>query len=296
MDFFKRTVKSLLFPPVWVMILLIPLATFLLIFGMVVLGVEAIPTYLFYVLSAYTLTVWCIRTPRLVKSVKRWKQDSPLAQRWFDDVRLRTNVLLLGSLIWNVGYAVFQMGLGLYHRSFWFGSIGMYYLFLACMRSFLAWHTGHYMPGARRESELKKYCACGWTLLLMNTALVAMIFFMIYFGRTFRHHEITTIAMAAYTFTAFTAAIVSIVRYRKYDSPVLSASKAISLAAASVSMLTLGATMLTTFGGEESPMFRTVMLTLIGTGVSLFILTMAIYMIVKGNKKIKLYRIQRGNE
>ena len=82
----------------------------------------------------------------------------------------------------------------------------------------------------------------------MNLALALIIFFMVYWNRTFNHHEITTIAMAAYTFTALTMAIINIIKYKKYNSPVYSASKAISLASACVSMLTLESTMLTTFG------------------------------------------------
>ena len=99
---------------------------------------------------------------------------------------------------------------------------------------------------------------------------------------------ITAIAMAAYTFTAFTVAIVNVVKYRKYSSPVFSASKAISLAAALVSMLTLGSTMLTTFrDGTMTEMGEKLMLGSIGGGVSILIVATAIYMIVTGTRKIK---------
>ena len=117
---------------------------------------------------------------------------------------------------------------------------------------------------------------------------------MVYWNRTFIHHEITTIAMAAYTFTAFGVAIVNIVRYRKYNSPVYSASKAISLAAACVSMLTLSSTMLTTFSdGTVDLFFRRLMLGWIGGAVSAVIVVMAIGMIVRGNQGLR--RLQEDN-
>lgn len=138
------------------------------------------------------------------------------------------------------------------------------------------------------REELARYRMCGWILLVMNLALSLMVFFMVYWNRTFRHHEITTIALAVYTFTAFTMAIINIVKYRRYNSPVYSASKAISLASASVSMLTLEATMLTTFGGDTvDALTRKILLGCTGGVISLFVVLMAVYMICQSSKKLK---------
>ena len=99
---------------------------------------------------------------------------------------------------------------------------------------------------------------------------------------------ITAIAMAAYTFTAFAMAIVNVVKYRKYNSPAFSASKAISFAAACVSMLTLASTMLTTFSdGTMGQAEQKIMLGSIGGAVSITVVAMAIYMIVASTKKLK---------
>ena len=139
--------------------------------------------------------------------------------------------------------------------------------------------------------ELIKYRACGIVFLIMNMALALMIFFMVYWNRTFEHHEITTITLAAYTFTSLTFAIINTVKYRKYNSPVYSASKATSLASACVSMLTLESTMLTTFGKETMRLTdRRILLGVSGGAISAFIIAMAIYMIVKGTNNIKLLR------
>jgi len=240
-----------------------------------------------YVLSAYTLTVWCFKIPYLIKFFKTFKNENKYAVRWSEDTRLRVNTSLYGSLIWNTAYAVFQLWLGFYHSTFWYYSLAGYYISLAVMRFFLVRYTSNNNPGEKMREEYKKYRACGIVFLVMNLALSLMVFFMVYWNRTFDHHEITTIAMAAYTFTAFTTAIVNIVRYRKYKSPVYSASKAISLAAACVSMLTLESTMLTTWGADEGPEFRRIMLAATGIAVSLFIVLMAISMIVIGNRELK---------
>jgi hypothetical protein len=156
------------------------------------------------------------------------------------------------------------------------------------MRFFLLLHTRKYTPGLKMQSELQKYRTCGWIFLLMNLSLALIVFFMIYWNRTFEHHMITAIAMAAYTFTALTVAIVNVIKYRKYNIPVFSASKAISLTAALVSVLTLESTMLTTFGdGTMTVTGRKIMLSATGGVISVFIVTTAIYMIVDGTKKIR---------
>ena len=146
------------------------------------------------------------------------------------------------------------------------------------------------------QTELKKYRNCGWVFLVMNLALSLIVFFMLYWNRTFEHHMITAIAMAAYTFASFTVAIVNVVKYRKYNSPVFFASKAISFAAACVSMLTLTSTMLTTFSdGTMGIIEQKFMLFGVGVAVSGVVLAMAIRMIVKATNKLKEIKTEVEN-
>lgn len=283
----KKLGKALLFPHIAIMILLVPLATVLLVGSMVFVGTESVIAYISYVLAAYTLTVWCFKLPYLIKFFKTFKDENKYARRWQDDTRLRVNVSLYGSLAWNALYGIFQLWLGFYHHTFWFYSLGAYYICLGVMRFFLARHTTRYAPGERMQTELKKYRACGIVFLVMNLALALIIFFMVYWNRTFEHHMITAIAMAAYTFAALATAIINVIKYRKYNSPVFSASKAISLAAALVSMLTLESTMLTTFSkGTMTAMEQKIMLGATGGVISALIVATAIYMIVIGTKKL----------
>ncbi len=284
----KKIGKALLFPHIAIMILLLPVATVLLVASMVFLGTDSPISIASYVLAAYTLTVWCFKIPYLIRFFKTFKNENKYARLWQDDTRLRVNISLYGSLGWNTLYGLFQIWLGFFHRTFWFCSIGIYYICLAVMRLFLVNHTRKYAPGEKMRTELLKYRACGWIFLLMNLALTLIVFFMLYWNRTFTHHMITAIAMAAYTFTALTVAIVNIVKYRKYNSPVFSATKAISFAAACVSMLTLTSTMLTTFKNETMDTFaQKSMLAAVGFSVSGVVVLMAIYMIMHGTKRLK---------
>lgn len=292
----KKIGKAILFPHIAILIILLPVATVLLVYSMVFVGTESIIAYISYVLAAYTLTVWCCQIPKLIKMLKNFKNENKYALRWQEDTRLRVNISLYGTLLWNTLYGIFQLWLGLYHHTFWFTSLGAYYICLAIMRFFLVLHTIKYDVGEKMYRELVRYRACGWVFLVMNFALLLIVFFMIYWNRTFEHHMITAIAMAAYTFTSFTLAIINVVKYRKYNSPVLSASKAISFASACVSMLTLTSTMLTTFSdGTMGELEKKMMLGGVGIAVSCVVLVMALCMIVIGTKKINSLKTEGEN-
>ena len=292
----KKLAKALLFPHIVIVIILVPLAATFLIGAMVFIGTDSPAAIASYVLAAYTLTVGCCRIPYLIKFFKNFKNKNKYIQKWQGDTRLRVKISLYGSLIWNALYGIFQLWLGFYHHTFWFYSLGAYYICLAVMRFSLALHTRKYEPGENMRNELIKYRACGWVFLIMNLALALIVFFMVYWNRTFRHHMITAIAMAAYTFTSLVIAIINVVKYRKYNSPVFSASKAISLAAALVSMLTLESTMLTTFAdGTMSVMGQKWMLAATGGAISLLIVLEAIYMIVVSTKKLKQLKTEVEN-
>lgn len=292
----KKIGKALLLPHIAIMILLVPIATVFLVCSMVFLGTESPVSIVSYVLAAYTLMVWCFKIPKIIRFFGSFTNENPYALRLRNDARLRVNISLYGSLFWNVAYGLLQLWLGFYHHTFWFYSLGAYYICLAVMRFFLLSHTIKYAPGEKMHTELVKYRACGWIFLLMNLALTLIIFFMLYWNRTFRHHMIVAIAMAAYTFTAFTVAIVNVVKYKKYNSPVFSASKAISFAAACVSMLTLTSTLLTTFNdGSMGVTEQKMMLGSVGVAVSVVVVAMAIAMIVQGTKKLEQLKMEAKN-
>jgi hypothetical protein len=294
----RRIIKALLYPHAAVMAALLPISAALLVLCMVYLGTESVFSVMSYVLSFYTLSVYCLRIPGIVRAIRRFKRENKLYRRWAEDESLRVRVTLYGALVWNTAYAVLQGGLGIVHRSFWYYSLAGYYILLAAMRFFLLRHTRRHRAGERMDAELKEYRLCGWLFLTMNLTLSVMVFFMIYWNRSFDHDEIVTIAMAAYTFCTLTVAIINTVKYRRYNSPVYSAAKAIGLASASVSVITLEATMLSTFGdGTVDESVRRLLLALTGGAVSVLLVVMAVYMIVQGTAKLKaLHGENRDNE
>ncbi len=291
----KKLAKALLFPHISVALILIPASVAFLVYSMLNYDSASLIACVSYALSAYTLTVWCVRIPSLIVFFKTLKEENKYVRRWYGDEPWRLKVSLYSSLLFNISYACFNLFLGYYHSTFWFYSLAVYYLSLALMRFFLLRYTRKNTPGEKMRSELTRYRACGWILLFMNLAVSLMIFFMVYWNRTFIHHEITTIAIAAYTFTTLITAIIGLIKQRKVNSPILSAAKSISLASACVSMLTLESTMLTTFGKETLSLGeRRLFLGLSGAAVSAFIITVAVFMVVTSSKKIKIFKTEEN--
>lgn len=156
------------------------------------------------------------------------------------------------------------------------------------MRYLLLHHTLRFSPGDRMLKELRIQRFCGFALVLMNVALTVIVGYVTWYSKARVQNQIVTIALAAFTFTTMTIAIVNVFKYRQYNSPVWSSSKAIAFVSALVSMLTLEDTMLATFEAENGEELRQTMALLTGIGVALCVLTLAIFMICGANRKIKV--------
>jgi len=291
----KKICFNFLYPHIAVIICLFPVSIAFLVLSLIYLDSESILAILSYLLSFYVLLVICFRMPTIFQFFKTFKRENKYAKKYFNDVQLRINISLYGTLIWNVAFAIFQLVLGFYHKSFWFYAMFAYYAMLGIMRFFLVNHTRKYKANEETKIEIKKSIFCGWLLVFMNIALAVIILFMVVFNKTFNHHMITTIVIAAYTFFTFIIAIINLIRYRKYKSPIYTSAKIISLIAGSVSMLTLERIMLTTFGTNESQLFSAIILPITGFAVISFAITMAAIMIVKGNKSLKILSQQKKN-
>lgn len=282
----KRLIFKILFPHTAVILLLISVSAVMLLYAFTEKKLVSAVQYAAYGLSAYTMTVLCAKAPVLYKKARAIKQENKYAVLYFSDAALRVKISLYGSFMINVLYAVMQLGLGFINHSVWFYALSGYYLLLAAMRFLLLKNSRNESLGKNLYREYLNYRLCGIILLLMNITLSVIAFYIVSQNKGFTYHYIMTISMAAYTFTVFTTAVVNLIRYRKYNSPVISASKIINLVAAFVSMLSLETAMFTAFGEGNSPNFRKIMTACTGAAVCVIVLAMAIYMIDHSTKQL----------
>lgn len=291
----KKIGKAMLFPHVLILVLLLPVAGVLLTIAMMTMEQQDPLRIASYVLAFYTLCILCARVPQIIRFCKTFQNENRYARIWLNNVRLRMGVTLMLLMFWNGGYAILQLVSAVQTKSYWYCSLTVYYMVLAIMRAFLARYTVLHTPGENMRQELRYYRSCGWLILLFNLALSGMVLSMVRSDRSAPHNEIVTIASAAYTFTTLVWSGISVKKYRKYNSPVLSASRVISLICGCVSILTLEDVMLVTFSDDGMTVqTQRLFLALSGGAVSVFVMLAAIYMIVRANRKISCLEIKYG--
>lgn len=279
--------RRFLFPPAWLVCLLCAASAAALVYSFCALSSSDMRSIAAYALSFYALCLLCLRVPGLVRFLARFRRENPYYLRYRSSLRLRVGISLQVSLLFHAAYASFQLGLGLWHKSVWFYSMSGYHLLLALMQLSLVFFLKDHAPGEDIPSQWRRYRLCGACLLMMNLLLAVFILYFVFRIRIFRHHQITTIAMAACTFTSLTLAITGAVRSRRLSSPICAAAKAISLASSIVSMLMLENALLTAFGQENSLLFHQVMLGSGGAAVILLVQGIALYMLVKSRRMLR---------
>lgn len=287
MEQFKKILLKLLFPHKAVIILSVPIAAVLLIYTFAYENANTVVSYIAYVFSAYALIIVCAKAPILFQKIKEAKKRNKYITLYQSDAQLRVKISLYSSVAFNILYALLQLSSGFHFHSIWFYALAGYYTLLAVMRFFLLKDARKILAGENKFYEYLLYRLCGVLLLLMNLTLGVIVFYIVWQNRGFQYHYIHTIAMAAYTFTAMTLAVLNVIKYRRYESPLMSAARVISLASALVSILSLETAMLTAFGEPGTDSFRQLMTALTGAAVCLLILAMAIYMIIHSTKEIK---------
>lgn len=286
MERFKKMLHRLLFPGKAVVIVSIPVAATLLFYVFAVAGDTAPVAYVSYVFSAWSLTVVCASiVPAIWKSRDAVHQNKYL-HRYLTDIPFQTVVSLYGSLGVNLLYAALKFVAGVYYGSVWLITLAVYYVFLAILRFLLLRQVNRNNIGQNLISEWKRYRLCGVFLMLMNVALSGMVILVIHQNQGFEYAGYMIYVMAVYAFYTTVMAVVNIVKYRKLGSPVLSAAKAINLAAALVSMLALETAMLTQFSTNGTA-FRQTMTGATGAVVCAFVLAMAVFMLLQSTRRLR---------
>ncbi|MBO5926586.1 MAG: hypothetical protein J6Q38_03400 [Clostridia bacterium] len=206
------------------------------------------------------------------------------------DTTFRIKLFLCLSFIFNTAYSVFLFVVSQTYSSKWFFVTSIYYGLLSVARIFVYLQIS---PQKQLVSKIKTMRACGCFLFSINLVFSTMMFILIYGNRYIKHHEIIVIALATYTFTSLTMAIINSIKNLSKNNYLHSCAKIISLISASVSIVTLTNIMLSTFG-ENNTLLRSIILPVLSGFVSIFIIVCAILMIRKAN--LDLRKLKNGKE
>ena len=208
--------------------------------------------------------------------------------------QIKINLSLYGTFFYNSIYAGFTLILGLWYNSSWYLSIAIYYILLAVIRFSLLYYSKSNKAGEDMLSELNRFKICGIFLLLLNTALSAITLFRAFGTYNLPSNDAIALIFAVFTISLFALSIKNIIKYRKYNSPILFAAKLISFSSALVSMLSLETAIIGRYA--ESIPYNTQRI--ISTASSFLVLTIigciGILMIIKSQRAI--IKLKKSNK
>jgi len=160
----KKIGKKLLFPPIWMMVILVIASAVALTLIFVKGMEESIPAYIVYVLAFYTLTVvtiFCAMVlPKQYSAIKQKIYDNPLGKRYMTDRVFRTGLSLSVSFLINMLYVGINLWSWHMLGSYWFMVLAVYYSVMAVMRYLLVRYVRIQKIGTDILGEWKRSKVC----------------------------------------------------------------------------------------------------------------------------------------
>ena len=197
------------------------------------------------------------------------------------------------SLIFNFIYAIGNSIFGFLNHSWWFITVGAYYIVLTVTRYSVLQikrkANGNY------DIEIFARRITGILLVVLSVCIVGVNILSAIKDRGTAFHEIVMITIATYTFTKITIAIIGMVKTKRSASPVLKTLRNISLSDACVSIYTMQRSMLVSFPGMKSG--EILLLNIFtGTGVWIVVLVLGINLIGGKYTNMAKSKIVKANE
>lgn len=165
----------------------------------------------------------------------------------------------------------------------------MYYISFGVTRLLLvrSWRASQKLESedGRRARELRGSRQCGCLMLAVHSGMMGMAVQLITEEHIIVYPGSVIYITAAYSFYLLTLSIVNLVKFRRLNSPVLSASKALNFAGALMSVFNLENAMTSRFSTDVE--FRRIMNTAVGLTVCLLELATAVFIIVRSQLSLK---------
>ena len=274
--------KKILYPKTY--ILLIGLLTIILslIYLIFYDGFGSNISYALYLIMTYFLIVICIRIYNIIKyRIDKLLDNNKYLKKYKENHKLRYKISLLISLTLNIIYSMFKLLSGIIFKSFWFISFALYYFLLVVLRLNIA--REEFKDNSNLNDEFIKYRKTGIILLFTNVILTIIILIIVNQKIMNVYPNWMAISVAVYTFYLIFNSIFSLIKYRKYQSPLISASKVINVITSFVSLISLEIILIPTFGNGETKFFE-IMIMATGGGIALVIIIISFYMIIKSTE------------
>lgn len=212
---------------------------------------------------------------RIFKVIKDYRADL-----WF---RAEASVHISTGV--NLTYSMYQALIGLTRKSIWFDVLALYYILLTVTRVLLLYYIRNEAKDGREE--LRRYRRCGYMLLGL-TFFVLGIGLLVNNGnsaaKAYPDHMVFVVGV--FTIYTFIISIINLWRYRKLESPLISASKSVNLATALVSLYAFQASVFAQFKPYINPSVITMLNVTVAIGSFACVAYLSAHIIVRASRAL----------
>ena len=251
--------------------------------------------YILYILSAISLTYFIytivIFAPKFKHNIIKFLRKFKFTSIMLDNYGYRTFMFGVIGFVLNIAYVALIGVLAIITKSAWYISIAVYYLILTLMKGNIFYSKKKHNTNIK---QARAYRYCGIMFILLMLAFSGVIVLIYTSNMYFEYAGLMIYAVAAFTFYKLTLAIINIFKARRQEDLYVQSIRNVNLVSALISIIVLQVAMFQAFSPEHN---TSVANGLTGGAVSLVILLLGIFMIIKANKKLKqIYEFKQKEE
>lgn len=211
-----------------------------------------------------------------------------LSSRLMEDKRYRVIVKSVLGLVFNLLFAFYNGILGALSSSLIFIASSVYYLLLSAMRfsAVLLNRKG------KKQNDRLIVALVGVMLIILSIVFHIMVIISMKYNTAALYGTVTMIAIATFTFTKITMAVITAVKHKAEHSKLFKAVNAIRYSEVAVSLLTMQQSMLVSFEGADEKT-SVILNACTGAGVCFFILTLGIITLKNSRKETESWQNQK---
>lgn len=195
---------------------------------------------------------------------------------WKADYQFKTLATSTLSVLFSLGFTIFNVVLGIVYRSVWNISISVYYVLLAIVRGIVV-HSQRKVSAADNQKNQEQYKRIYFKthilMIIMDMCLIAPIAYMVIGERSYEYGIIPAIAMAAYTTYRVIRGIINLVKSQKQENILIKELRTVDLQDSLVAVLTLQNALIIANGSDMQSMLALTAWTSAGIWLMIVIFT-----------------------
>lgn len=195
---------------------------------------------------------------------------------WKADYQFKILATSTLSVLFSLGFTIFNVVLGIVYRSVWNISISVYYVLLAIVRGIVV-HSQRKVSAADNQKNQEQYKRIYFKthilMIIMDMCLIAPIAYMVIGERSYEYGIIPAIAMAAYTTYRVIMGIINLVKSQKQENILIKELRTVDLQDSLVAVLTLQNALIIANGSDMQSMLALTAWTSAGIWLMIVIFT-----------------------